>query len=138
MDKKFAVSWVILFIVWMAGSFLVHAAWLGETYAAMTDVYRSVEEQEKLFPFMLLAHIMLAGGFVWIYRRGREDKPWLGQGVRFGLVIALFAVIPTYLIYFSVQSMTSDLLVRQIIGDGLLTIMLGVVVAFLYKDSSTT
>lgn len=135
-DKKFALSWVILFIVWMAGSFLVHATWLGDTYAAMTDVYRAPEEQEKLFPFMLLAHVMLAGGFVWIYRRGREDKPWLAQGIRFGILITLFAVIPTYLIYFSVQSMSSDLMIRQIIGDGLLTVLLGIVVAFLYKDAS--
>lgn len=137
MDKKFAISWVILFIVWMAGSFVIHAAWLGDTYAAMTDVYRSPEDAEKLFPFMLLAHVMLAGGFVWIYRRGREDKPWLGQGVRFGILISLFAVIPTYLIYYSVQSMSSDLLIRQIVGDTLLTVLLGIVVAFLYKDAST-
>lgn len=138
MDKKFAISWVILFVVWMAGSFVVHGAWLGDSYAAMTDVYRPLEEQEKLFPFMLLAHVMLAGGFVWIYRRGREDKPWLGQGVRFGILIALFAPIPTYLIYYSVQSMSSDLLIKQIVGESLLTVLLGIVVAFLYKDASAT
>lgn len=136
-DKKFAVAWIILFIVWMVGSFLVHATWLGDTYAAMTDVYRTAEEQEKLFPFMLLAHVMLAGGFVWIYRRGREAKPWIGQGIRFGILIALFAVVPTYLIYFSVQSMSSDLMIRQIIGDGLLTVVLGIVVAYIYKDAAT-
>lgn len=136
MDKKFFISWVVLFVVWMAGSFLVHGFWLGESYAAMTDVYRPMEEQEKLMPFMLLAHVMLAGGFVWIYRRGREDKPWLPQGVRFGILIALFAAIPTYLIYYSVQSMASELLVKQIVGDGILTVLLGLVVAFLYKDAS--
>lgn len=136
MDKKFFISWVVLFVVWMAGSFLVHGFWLGETYAAMSDVYRPMEEQEKLMPFMLLAHVMLAGGFVWIYRRGREDKPWLPQGVRFGILIALFAVIPTYLIYYSVQSMSSELLVKQIVGDGILTILLGLVVAFLYREAS--
>jgi len=135
-DKKFFISWVVLFVVWMAGSFLVHGFWLGESYAAMSDVYRPMEEQEKLMPFMLLAHVMLAGGFVWIYRRGQEDKPWLSQGVRFGILIALFAVIPTYLIYYSVQSMSSELLVKQIVGDGILTILLGLVVAFLYKDAS--
>lgn len=138
MDKKFFISWVVLFVVWMAGSFLVHGFWLGESYAAMSDVYRPLEEQEKLMPFMLLAHVMLAGGFVWIYRRGRENKPWLPQGVRFGILIALFAVIPTYLIYYSVQSMSSELLVKQIVGDGILTILLGLVVAFLYRDVSAT
>lgn len=136
MDKKFIISWVVLFIVWMTGSFSVHGLMLGESYAAMTDVYRSPEEQQKFFPFMLLAHAMLAGGFAWIYRRGREAKPWLGQGIRFGVLIALFAAIPTYLIYYAVQSMSSDMLVKQIVGDTVLTIILGIVVAFLYKDES--
>lgn len=136
MDKKYIISVVVVFVVWMGGSFLVHGLMLGDAYAAMTDVYRPAAEQEKLFPFMLLAHLMLAGGFVWIYRRGRENKPWTGQGVRFGILIALFATIPTYLIYYSVQSMSADMLIKQIVGDGALTIVLGLVVAFLYKDES--
>lgn len=136
MDKKFFIAWLVLFVVWMAGSFLLHGLWLGDTYASMTNIYRPVAEQEKLFPIMLLAHVMLAGGFVWIYRRGREDKPWLGQGIRFGVVIALFAPIPTYLIYYTVQSMGSDLLTKQIVGELFLTVILGAVVAFLYRNDS--
>jgi len=38
---------------------------------------------------MILAHVILAGAFVWIYSRGVEAKPWLAQGFRFGLAIAL-------------------------------------------------
>lgn len=138
MDKKYIISWVVLFVVWMAGSFLIHGLWLGPTYEAMTSVYRPMAEQEQLFPFMLLAHVMLAGGFVWIYRRGRENKPWLAQGLRFGLVIALFAAIPTYLIYYSVQSMASSLVVKQIVGDTALLLILGALVAFLYRSESAS
>lgn len=138
MDKKFLISWVVIFVVWMAGSFVVHALWLGPTYEAMTSVYRPADEQEKLFPFMLLAHVLLAGGFVWIYRRGRENKPWLAQGLRFGVVIALFAPIPTYLIYYSVQSMSSSLLTNQIIGETILLLILGPLVAYLHQDTSAS
>ncbi|MEM7277089.1 MAG: hypothetical protein AAF385_03100 [Pseudomonadota bacterium] len=134
MDKKFILAWLVLFVIWMIGSFLVHGLLLGSTYETMTTVYRAIEDQQRLFPIMLFAHVMLAGGFVWIYLRGREDKPWLAQGLRFGLVIALFAVIPTYLIYYSVQSMSSNLLLGQIAGDTILSLVLGSVVAFLYKD----
>lgn len=136
MDKKFFIAWIVLFVVWMAGSFLVHGFWLGDAYASMTALYRPEAEQQQTFPFMLLAHVMLAGGFIWIYRRGREDKPWLAQGVRFGVIIALFAAIPTYLIYYAVQPLGADLVIRQIVGDTLLLLVLGVLVAFLYKDAS--
>ncbi|MDX1516890.1 MAG: hypothetical protein R3288_08630 [Woeseiaceae bacterium] len=136
MDKKFVIAWVVLFVVWMAGSFLVHGLWLGETYKSMTALYRPEADQQATFPFMLLAHVMLAGGFIWIYRRGREHKPWLGQGIRFGIIIALFAAIPTYLIYYAVQPLGAGLVVRQIVGDTLLLLVLGALVAFLYKDAS--
>lgn len=134
MNKTFLLAWLLLFVVWMIGSFLVHGLLLGTTYEAMTAIYRPVEDQQRLFPIMLFAHVMLAGGFIWIYRRGREDKPWLAQGLRFGLVIALFAIIPTYLIYYSVQSMSLNLLLGQIAGDTILSLVLGGVVAFLYRD----
>ena len=31
------------------------------------------------------------GAFVWIYPRGTENKPWVQQGLRFGIAIALAA-----------------------------------------------
>jgi hypothetical protein len=136
MNKKFFISWIVIFVIWMAGSFLLHGLWLGATYEAMTDVYRPAAEQEKLFPIMLLAHVMLAGGFVWIYQRGRENTAWLPQGLRFGAIIALFAPIPTYMIYYTVQSMESSLAIRQIVGEGALLLLLGAVVAFLYRGES--
>lgn len=136
MNKKYFIAWIVIFVVWMTGSFLLHGLWLGSTYEAMTNVYRPAAEQEKLMPFMLLAHVMLAGGFVWIYQRGRENIAWLPQGIRFGVIIALFASIPSYMIYYTVQSMESSLAVKQIVGEGALLLLLGALVAFLYRSES--
>ena len=77
MTKNFLISWAAVFVVWMAGSFLVHSVWLGETYAGMTHMFRSDQDQKGLFHFMLIAHVVMAGAFVWIYQRGQENKPWL-------------------------------------------------------------
>ena len=82
---------------------------------------------------MLLAHAILAGGFVWIYARGVENKPWLGQGLRFGLAVACIAVIPTYLIYYVVLPTPGSVACKQIVFDTVLTLILGAVVAFLYR-----
>lgn len=30
----------------------------------------------------ILAHVIMSGAFAWIYARGNEAKPWLGQGIR--------------------------------------------------------
>jgi len=50
---------------------------------------------------MILAHVFIAVGYTWIYVRGKEAKPWLGQGVRFGLAVAVLSTIPTYLAWCS-------------------------------------
>ena len=136
MNKKFLISWVVIFVLWMLGSFALHGGWLGPGYAALTDLYRPEDDQMKYFHLMVLAHVLLAGGFVWIYQRGNENKPWLAQGVRFGLAIAILAPIPTYMIYFVVQPMPVDLVVKQIVGETVLCVLLGAAVAYLNKPAT--
>jgi len=138
MDKKFLLGWLLLFVVWMAGSFVVHGALLGADYAALQGkLFRTEQDSQQYFPLMLLAHVLLAGAFTWIYVRGREaGKPWPGQGVRFGIAIALLTVVPTYTIYFVVQPTPGALAVKQMVFDGLLIIVLGSVVAWWYRDKA--
>jgi len=83
--------------------------------------------------FMLIAHIIMAGAFVWIYQRGAERKPWLMQGVRFGVAVALLAPIPMYTIYYVVQPMPGAFVGQQMLYDSILVVILGVVAAFLNK-----
>jgi hypothetical protein len=136
MNKKFFISTLILFVVWMIGGIVVHGVLLGADYAGLTSLYRAEADQQKYFPFMLIAHLIVAGAFVWIYTRGMEAKPWLSQGLRFGFAVALLTIVPTYLIYFAVQPMPGMLAVKQIIFDGIWTLLLGSVVAFLYRNQA--
>jgi hypothetical protein len=135
MDRKFLIGWLILFVCWFAGSFVVHGVLLHADYMTLTGkLFRTPEDSQKYFPLMIVAHAMMSGALVWIYARGREAaKPWLGQGVRFGIAIALLAIVPIYLIYFAVQPTPEALLVKQIVFDGVLVILLGVIVAWWYR-----
>jgi Zn-dependent protease len=85
---------------------------------------------------MILAHVLLAGAFVWIYSRGVEVRPWLPQGIRFGLAIAALTIVPTYIIYYVVQPMPGAVVVKQIVFDGILILILGGITAFLYREPS--
>ena len=133
MNKKFAIAWLVIFIVWMAGSFIVHGVLLHADYAKLPNLFRPEADARQYFPLMILAHVIMAGALVWVYSRGVEAKPWLGQGVRFGVVVALLTVIPTYMIYYVVQPMPGALVVKQMVFDGVLIVVLGVVAAFLYR-----
>jgi hypothetical protein len=134
MNKKLIIAWIVVFVAWFLGSFLVHGILLNADYMALSMLFRTPADSQKYFPLMILAHLMLSGAFVWIYARGVESKPWVGQGVRFGVAVAFLTTVPTYLIYFVVQPMPGDVVARQIIFDGVLMVILGVIVAWLYRD----
>lgn len=138
MNKKFLIGWVLLFVAWMLGSFVVHGLLLGADYTALQGkLFRTEQDSQQYFPLMLLAHVALAGAFVWIYARGREAaKPWLGQGLRFGVAIALLTAVPTYTIYYVVQPTPGLLAVKQVIFDGVLILLLGVIVAWWYRGEA--
>ena len=136
MNKKFIVAWLVLFVAWFMGSFVVHGLLLRSDYMQLPNLFRAEGEEQKYFPLMILAHVILSGAFVWIYARGVEAKPWMTQGLRFGVAVALLTVVPTYMIYFVVQPMPAGVVVKQIVFDGVLMVVLGMIVAWLYRDTA--
>ncbi|HSD55119.1 MAG TPA: hypothetical protein VLC47_13195 [Burkholderiales bacterium] len=135
MERRFFIAWVVVFVAWMVGSFVVHGTLLHDDYAQLPNLFRPEAESQRLFFYMLLAHVIMAGAFVWIYARGVENRPWLGQGLRFGLAVALLAVVPIYMIYYVVQPMPGVTAVKQIVFDAIVVLLLGALVAYLYRSA---
>lgn len=132
MDTRFWLSAVVIFVLSVAFGFVVHAELLGEDYAKLTGLFRPHAEQQSLFACVLVAHALFALGFTWIYRQGIDrGKSFLGQGVRFGIAIAVLTTIPVYLIYYAVQPIPGAVVVKQIVLDVIVVVILGIVVAWL-------
>jgi hypothetical protein len=137
MNKKFFIAWAVIFVAWMIGTFVVHATLLHADYATLPRLFRPEAEAQQYFPLMILAHILLAGALVWIYSRGTQARPWLSQGLRFGLAVALLTIVPTYTIYYVVQPMPGALVVKQIVFDGVLLLILSALVAYFYRSEAS-
>jgi hypothetical protein len=138
MNKKFLISVAGLFVVSMVLGFVVHGLLLGGEYAKLVGgLFRAPEDSQKHFHIMLIAHAVMAVGWTWIYRQGRENKPWLMQGVRFGLGVAVLCAIPNYLIYYAVQPLPSDLVALQIVYDTIASMIMGIAAAALNRDPKT-
>lgn len=60
----------------------------------------------------------------------------MAQGIRFGIAVALLTVVPTYMIYFVVQPMPGDVVIKQIVYDGVLMIILGVIVTGVFRGAA--
>ncbi len=133
MNKRFLISVVGMFILSMGFGYLIHGVLLAPGYRALPDMFRAEQDAGNFFPYMLLAHVFLSIGFVWVYVKGKEDKPFLMQGVRFGIAVAFLVTVPMYLIYYAVQPMPGDLVCRQIAFDTVSVIVMGIVVAWTNK-----
>ena len=133
MNKKFVISVVVLFVASMVFGIVVHGMLLGADYEKLQGLFRSPADHQAYFPYMLAAHVLAAVGLTWIYRAGRDSRPWLGQGVRFGLALVVMVTIPNYLIYFAVEQLPSDLVAKQIALVAVAMVVIGIVAAALNR-----
>ncbi len=132
MGKKCIVSAVVMFVMAWALGFVVHEVLLHADYA-VTQGMRPPAEVQSLVAFIILAHAFFGIAFAWIYVQGKEDKPWLAQGLRFGLAVAFLTVIPTYLIYHVVTPVPLVLALKQIVFDTVRVLLMGVVLAWINR-----
>ena len=130
---KFAISALVLAILSLLLGYAVHAVLLAPDYHALGGMFRDEADGGAHMGYMLLAHVCIGIGFTWIYLKGREAKPFLAQGVRFGLAVAVLSTVPTYLIYFAVQPMPGVLVCKQIVLDTVAMVVMGVVCAWLNR-----
>jgi hypothetical protein len=133
MDRKFAISVIVLFVLLWAISFVVHGVLLNADYARLPNLMRPMSEFARLWPFMAVAFLSMALAITWIYTKGRENKPWLAQGIRFGIAVALLATIPIYLIYYVVMPFPLGLVIKQIVFDTIGMVIVGIAVAWLNR-----
>ena len=138
MNRRFFFVWAVAFVVWMVGTFVVHGVLLHADYEQLPTLFRPESDAQKYFPLLVLAHAVMSGALVWVYARGAQAKPWLGQGLRFGLVIALLTVVPTHTINYVGQPVAGVYVIKQIVFDGILLGILGAVIAFAYRLHART
>jgi hypothetical protein len=133
MNKKFIISVIVVFVLAMGFGFLVHGVVLGPSYMEHPALFRTEKDAGGYWVYMLLAHLFIAFTFVWIYNKGKEDKPFLSQGICYGLAIAAITAVPMYLIYYAIQPMPGVVVIKQIVGDTVSYVVLGIVVAWINR-----
>jgi hypothetical protein len=129
--KRLVLTIIVIFVLANLSGFFIHAIWLKQDYMPAAHLFRP-EGQEKML-FIILGYLAFAIGSVWLYAHGVEDKPWLGQGVRFGIAMWLVLTVPTFFIDYAVQPMPLLLTVKQVLSEGINKIILGIITALLYR-----
>lgn len=134
MNKQFWISALVMFLATLVVGFVVHVSLLGADYAALPNLYRSEEDSANYFQYMLLAHVLMGIGLTWVYRMGRDDSAWLGQGLRFGAALIVLITIPIYMIFYAVQPMPAVLAVKQILFESVGMLIIGMLAAYVNRS----
>ena len=121
--KKLIGAMVAAFVILFIAGFLVHSLWLGTTYRQMRD---------DGFSFRPEGAIRQRLWGVW------EEKPWVGQGIRYGILMTLFTVVPSGLNDYVVYNLPHRLVLHWMIAGLITLILMGLAVAAILKKSNTS
>ena len=134
--KKLLLAILAAYVVLMLTNYLVHQVWLMSDYAAISASHRSPAGILHRFWALAVGQFFFAALFAYIYTRGAEKKPWLAQGIRYGILIAFLTVIPTALSEYVVYVVPYQLAIKWMIAGGVQLILLGLVVAGICSESA--
>jgi hypothetical protein len=137
MDAKRVIgAGVVAFLILFVAGYLVHAVWLAGTYRAMIAggfSFRPQESMQRKLWIIWVSDFLYAMLFAWVYARGLEPKPWVGQGLRFGILMTLFTVVPATLNEYVAYNLPYTLAVRWMAAGLITLIVMGLAVAAIVK-----
>ena len=131
---KFLLRTIVIALAMFALGYLGHQLLLGRDYAAIEPIMRSKPDMEARMGFAVISSLIFSAAFVWIYSQGASARPWLGQGLRFGIAVWAIAKVPQYLTSYVIEPwpgvFVAKILAWELIGAALL----GVLIAALSKN----
>ena len=134
--KKYLIGSIVVFVAYTAAGYLIHEVLLASAYRQeeVVRLLRPEAEIWKRMPLGYFANLVLALVFCYIYTRGVEaGKHWLGQGVRYGLLMATLVSLPTALLQYMLYPLPLALAFQWIVYGYGQMLVAGIVVAAIYR-----
>jgi hypothetical protein len=135
MKKTFGAI-VAAFVVYTGTGYLIHEVLLKGAYLATADLWRTEDAMNHKIWVMLLAQFIFAVGAVWIYQRGVEKKSWIGQGLRFGILLSLVSPVPGFMMNYFVLPIHHRLALHWILGGIGQMILVALVIAVICQPKA--
>ena len=135
--KKLILAIVVGYVILMALGYVIHEIWLMPVYQQYATIWRLEDMMRHKMWINWAGQLLFTVLFAWIYTRGVEDKPWVGQGIRYGMVMTLLAVIPAVLTQYVVYPIPYTLALKWMAAGTVQLIVLGLVVAGFCQKPAT-
>ncbi len=133
--KRYFLTVVAIFLAANVTGFLIHGLLLEPDYKSFAQLYRTGDDAQRHLYFIWIAYLGFALGSIGMYAKGVEAKPWLGQGLRFGVAVWMVLDVPSFLIAHAVQPIPYTLTARQLGYELIDKLLLGALTAALYRSA---
>jgi hypothetical protein len=137
--KKLALATVAVFAALSIFEYILHTFVLASTYAH-PDIRRFWLWQEMDFSvlkWLCLGYFLFAGLFTFLYARGYQAKPALGQGARYGFYVGLLIHLPSLFIQHGLMMLPIVLIVAWSVAGLVECVLLGIVTSYIYRLPAT-
>ncbi len=135
--KRLALASLAVFAVFFVVDGVVNNLLLADLYKQTASVWRPESEIQGNMWLMWLGTLILAPLFALIYTKGYEaNKPGLGQGVRYGLIVGVLLSAPQCLVWYAVLPIPAVLPVWWFVAGMAESIVAGAAAGLIYRPVS--
>lgn len=132
--KRWFWASVVVFVITFALEALFNNVCLKSVYLETAALWRPEADMVKLMPHYWVALLVASFLFTYIYAKGYEAKPSaIGEGLRFGLVVGLFVVLPMATITYATMPVPAKLPFYWFVMGVVEYLIAGAVAGLIYK-----
>jgi len=135
--KKLGIAILATYVFLLVTNYLIHAVWLMPVYQESQSSWRPLEDIVRKTWILWIGQLVFAAAFCYIYTRGLEAKHWMGQGLRYGILMALLVAIPATLNNYVVYRVRYPLALEWMAAGAVQMMVMGFIVAAIYRKHST-
>jgi len=135
--KSYVIGSIVVLIALVITDYLFHGLILKGPYMAIQNILRPEAAMKTYWPAMIIGDILLAFGFSYIFIKGREGKG-IAEGIRYGLLIGFCFGVGNAMIQYSVYPLTGWIMLAYFIGYPIQCMILGAIIAAMYKPAKLT
>jgi len=128
--KRFIIASIVVFLAFEIIDAIVHMGILRKAYEALMPIWRP-DMMSKMW-ILHVGALILAFLFTYIFIKGYENKG-IAEGVRYGIIIGLFANIPYAFYGYAMFPFPFSLCIQWFIYGMIEFIICGIIAAAIYK-----
>lgn len=135
--KKLGLAILATYVFLLVTNYLIHAVWLMPVYLESLSSWRPLEDIVRKTWILWIGQLVFTAAFAYVYTRGLEAKHWVGQGLRYGILMVLLVVIPATLNNYVAYRVRYPLALEWMAAGAAQMIVMGLIVAGIYRKPSS-